>query len=125
VRSSIVRLLRIASTFICLIVLASFVIFAADQTRSASGRQQEQLAPPAAAATASAGAAATAAPPPGTHESALHRAIDDASSGLTSPFSGLVAGSESEWASHAVRLLGALLLYGFGLGYLARTLRVR
>ena len=44
---------------------------------------------------------------------------------LTSPFSGIVSASSSEWADHGVRLLLALLVYGFGLGFLARALRVR
>ena len=34
-------------------------------------------------------------------------------------------GSNSQWAIRGVRLLLALLVYGFGLGYLARVIRVR
>ena len=40
-------------------------------------------------------------------------------------FAGIVSNSDSEWATRSVRLFFALLVYGFGLGFLARTLRVR
>ncbi len=59
------------------------------------------------------------------HESSLHSTIDDVSNRLTSPFSGLTSGSSSEWVVHGVNLLLALLVYGFGLGFLARVIRVR
>jgi hypothetical protein len=108
-----------------LIVIASFVVFAVDQTKSASTHQQEVLGggPSTAAAGSSAPHPAGAGDP--THESGIHKAIDEASSQLTSPFSSVVSGSSSEWAIRSTRLLLALLVYGFGLGYLARALRVR
>jgi predicted PurR-regulated permease PerM len=119
VRASIVRLLRFVSIGVCLIVVASFVTFAIEQTKTASGHQQEQLATPAeAAATAAAGGK------PASHEGSVHKALDEASAELTSPFAGVVSGS-SEWATRGVKLLLALIVYGFGLGYLARVLRVR
>ncbi len=98
---------------ICLIVIASFVIFAVDQTGSASKTQQEAVSGNVAAAPASG------------HEGSVHKAIDDAANGLTSPFSAITSGSSSEWATRGTKLLLALIVYGFGLGYLARTLRVR
>jgi hypothetical protein len=121
---SIVRLLRLASVAICLIVIASFGLFAINETKSASGRQQAQLL----SETSGASAGTHASPGAGTtapkKESAVHKAIDEASSKLTSPFSGLLS-SSSEWATRSGNLLLALLVYGFGLGYLARMLRVR
>lgn len=124
--STVVRLLRLASTAICLIVLASFLTFAVDETKSAAGRQQELLNAGAQTATADASSPASATTPPrAAHKSTVHKAIDEASSGLTSPFAGLISASSGEWATRAVRLLAALLVYGFGLGYLARALRVR
>jgi hypothetical protein len=36
-----------------------------------------------------------------------------------------VVSSSSEWTTRSVKLLLALLVYGFGLGYLARVVRVR
>jgi hypothetical protein len=118
VRASIVRLLRFVSIGICLVVAASFITFAVEQTKTASGHQQEQLA-----ATPAESTAAIAANKKG-HEGSLHKALDDAASELTSPFAGIVTGS-SEWATRGVKLMFALLVYGFGLGYIARVLRVR
>jgi hypothetical protein len=119
VGSSIVRLLRISSILICLIVASSFLVFAANQTKAASANQQEQVA----AITPG------SAPPPktqsGSHEGTLRKDLDDASNALTSPFAGIVSDSSSEWATRGGRLILALLVYGFGLGFLARTLRVR
>jgi hypothetical protein len=106
--------LRLASVTICLIVIASFVIFAVNQTKSASTHQQAVLAEN-----------GTASQPASKHEGGLHRTIDDVSAELTSPFAGIVSGSSSEWTTRTVKLLLALLIYGFGLGYLARVVRVR
>ncbi len=108
----VVRLLRIASAVICLIVIASFAIFAIGQTKSASNHQQEAINGP-------------SAPVAAKHESTVHKAIDEASNELTSPFAGIVSSSSGEWAVRSVKLLIALVVYGFGLGYLARVLRVR
>jgi predicted PurR-regulated permease PerM len=111
-----VRLLRLASFVICAIVIASFAVFAVDQTKSASHHQQEEI---------NTGVTTPGEPgPKASHEGGLHKAIDDASSRLTSPFSGVLSGS-SEWATRAAKLLLALLVYGFGLGYLARLITVR
>ncbi len=96
---------------ICLIVIGSFLVFAVDQTKSASGRQREALGGRSAPAAA--------------HENSFHRTLDEVSSGLTSPFSGIISASTSEWGDKGVRLLLTLLVYGFGLGYLARAIRVR
>ena len=107
---------------ICVIVVASFVTFAVEQTKSASGHQREQITgPPVTASTSSAPASAQVT----EHPSAFHEALDETSSELTSPFSSLVSNSSSEWATRGFRMLAALLVYGFGLGYLARSLRVR
>ena len=115
--SSIVRLLRLAAFVICLIVIASFVTFAVQQTKTASGHQQEQLG----------GSASTQAGSEGStgHKGAVHEALDEASGQLTSPFAGVMSGSSSEWATRIVELLLALVVYGFGLGYIARVLGVR
>jgi hypothetical protein len=121
---------------ICLIALASFVLFAVNQTSNASAHQQRALnndespsEPSPTADNAATGATATAAngsgKPSAAHHSALRRAIDDASNALTSPFAGLVKSSDSEWAKRGARVLLALAVYGFGLGYLARLMRVR
>ena len=110
------RLIRLASVGICIIVAASFLVFAVDQTRAASHRQTETLEPPSAQTVP----AATGQP----HKNSFHRAIDDAAEKLTSPFSGVISASTGEWGARAIKLLLALVVYGFGLGYLARALRV-
>jgi hypothetical protein len=112
---AIVRLIRTASIVICLIVIVSFVVFAVTETKSASGHQQAVLSEQPTSGQQS----------PVKHEGSVHKALDEASSSLTSPFSGIVSSSSSEWASRGVRLALALLVYGFGLGYLARAIRVR
>ena len=117
--STIVRLLRIASFIICAIVIASFAIFVVDQTKTASAHQTAEVS----------SGPATPSNPGGSGSSnkpgAVHKAIDEASNELTSPFAGLVSGSSSEWLVRGVKLLLALVVYGFGLGYLARVVRVR
>jgi hypothetical protein len=129
---------------ICLIVGASFFVFAIDQTKSASAQQTEEVtARPAVgtstgttttatattSATTASGTASNASgndsPSAPKKENSVHKALDEASSSLTSPFAGVLASSDSEWATRGVKLLLALIVYGFGLGYLARMLRVR
>ena len=117
--SAVSKLLRIASVTICLIVAASFVVFAVDKTGTASGEQQEVLNPKTPAESATAGKT-----PSGSGEAGFRKQLDEVSEALTSPVSGLTSPS-SEWGSRAIRLLFALLVYGFALGYLARVLRVR
>ncbi len=109
--------LRLASWVICVIVIASFAVFAVDETGT-------RLGPPAgsrehASTTPRRRASGTQVVKP--HESALHEALDEASNALTSPFSGITAGSSSEWTIHGVNLLLALVVYGFGFGFLARA----
>jgi hypothetical protein len=115
VASSFAGLLRLAAWVICLIVLASFVVFAVNQTSNASTHQQNLV---------NNGPEGAKTSPP-SHKSAVHEALDDTAEALTSPFAGVVSGSSSQWAIHGVRTVLALLVYGFGLGFLARVIRVR
>jgi hypothetical protein len=107
------KTLRVASIALCLLVAVSFLLFAVNQTSTASGHQQAELA----------GASALT-QNQGTHtqEKGIHRTIDEAAEAVTSPVSGL---SSSAWGEHGLRLIFALLVFGFALGYLARVLRVR
>lgn len=122
--SAIAKLLRLASFVICLIVIASFIVFAANQTKSASNEQQAVIN-----GTGNPQPGAPASTPqtkrPHAHKNAFHKALDEASDELTSPFSDIFSGSHSEWGTRGGELVLALLLYGFGLGYVARMLRVR
>jgi hypothetical protein len=112
-------LIALGSIVACAIVIASFTLFAVNQTGRASTHQQQLLS---GEVSSEAGAQA---PARKSHESSVRRTIDEASEWLTSPFDGLTSGSNSEWANHGIDLALALAVYGFGLGFLARTLRVR
>jgi hypothetical protein len=111
-------LLRLASRIACLIVIVSFAIFALEQTGEASSHQQNEVT-----------GSAIGAPAPHSEkhksESTVHRVIDEVAKALTSPFSGITAGSTSQWAIRGVGTVLALLVYGIGVGYLARMLRIR
>jgi hypothetical protein len=111
-------LLRLASRLACLVVVVSFAIFVVEQTSSASSSQQNAVT-----GTASGTAAPHIVTAP-SHEGSVHRAIDEVAGDLTSPFSGITAGSSSQWAIRGVGTVMALLVYGIGVGFLARVLRL-
>jgi len=100
---------------ICVIVIASFAIFVVNQSKSASAHQTQEIV----------SGNSTVKTVTNGHEGSVHKTIDEASEQLTSPFAGVVSGSSSEWVIRGVKLLLALAVYGFGLSYLARVLRVR
>jgi len=115
--SLLARILRLASIVICLIALASFVTFAVDEAGKGSSHQQAEVNEAAPGGTAKAAKASSE-----SKKSGLHEAIDKAFSTLSSPFSGITAGSTSQWTIHIVDTLLVLLVYGFGLSFLARLL---
>jgi hypothetical protein len=128
------RILRLASIVICLIVAASFALFAINKTSGAAAHQEalvnEEGAPatgsgPAAPhGTANAGGSSGATSAASAKKSSLRSDIDDAANTLTSPFAGIVSDTSSQWTIRTVKLLLTLAIYGFGLGFLARVLRV-
>ena len=95
------------------LVLASFVMFAHRQIAGASQHQVNEVAGSVTTQPT------TPAPAP---ESQPGRFIDGAASTLTSPFGSIVQ-SSSGWVQHGVPTLLALLVYGGGLGFLARFSR--
>lgn len=111
---AIPALLRLASRAICLIVIASFAFFAVAQTRNASQAQQRELA------GESTPAKSTSKERPGT----VHKVVDEVSEQLTSPFSAITSGSSDQWVKQGLDLALSLVIYGFGLSFLARTLRL-
>ncbi len=113
-----VAMLRIASRVACLIVIVSFGLFVIDQTSNASTHQQEALN------GTNGGPTSKPAAPPGK-EGETHKVIDEVADKLTSPFSGITAGSTSQWVIRGVGTVMALLIYGVGIGFLARVLRLR
>jgi hypothetical protein len=112
-RSVIHRALVLASVACCLLVAASFVLFARDQVSGASKAQVAQLATTATPARGAAHPRPRAQP---------RRFIDNAAHALTSPFESVVS-SHNAWVDHGVPAVIALLVYGVGLGYLARYTR--
>ena len=116
--STLARILRLASIAICLIALASFVTFAVDQAGKGSSHQQAEVneAAPAGTTTTTANTSGK------SKKSGLHEAIDKAFSTLSSPFSGITSGSTSQWTIQIVDTLLVLLVYGFGLSFIARLL---
>jgi len=96
-----------------MLVVASFALFALSQASGASNHQVAQLnGGPAPARAIRAGHAAHVPGQP-------RRFIDGASAALTSPFKSFIH-SDSEWAVKIATTLLALVLYGLGLGFLAR-----
>jgi hypothetical protein len=116
-------LLRTVSIVASAIVLLSFVLFAIDETRDASEQS----------AAAIAGLEATrASDPSARQERARERAhsrqrevVDDADDVLVAPFAPVVSSSESSWVRRGVPTFIALVVYGFGLSFLARFARGR
>lgn len=115
--------MRLASFVLCLIVVVSFTLFVVNRTSSASRHQTQELN----GETTVPGSEREAgvAPDSGGGKGSLRRTIDEASEAITSSFSGITAGSSSEWLVRSVDLLLALAVYGLGLGFLVRVIRVR
>jgi hypothetical protein len=107
------RLLVLTAIALCGLVAASFVLFAREQLAGASAHQQRELV------------TSTQTPllAPSPHvEAQPRRFIDGAASTLTSPFASIVP-SDSEWIKRGVPTLLALLVYGVGVGFVARYSR--
>jgi hypothetical protein len=119
VLSTLAAALRLASIVLCLIVGVSFALFVIDRTGNASARQQHEVNAP------------NEQPQSGdttaTHgkQGSARKTIDEVAETVTSPFSGVTEGWSSEWAKRGVLLLLTLVVYGFGLGFVARIMRVR
>ena len=104
--------LALCSFLCCGLVIASFTLFALDQVNSASKHQVAEIVGGAPTRTA-----------PGTvadaHPGQPRAFIDQAARTLTAPFRAVLH-SGSDWVQHGFATVCALLLYGLGLGYLAR-----
>ncbi|MBV9310036.1 MAG: hypothetical protein JOZ73_04350 [Solirubrobacterales bacterium] len=101
------------ASVVSFLLLASFVLFAHDQLAGASKHQQNEIV----------GAAqASSQPTPARTAGQPRRFIDSAAKTLTSPFSSMVQ-SDSPWVTKGLPTLIALIVYGLGIGYLARYAR--
>jgi hypothetical protein len=114
--------LRLASVLCSGLVLLGFVLFAVGEARTASSSTATAVA----GRDAPQDAAAPAGPSPrDADQNRFTKAVDDANDVLLAPFAGLTADSRSAWAARGVPALLALLVYGFGLSFLARYATAR
>jgi hypothetical protein len=112
------RLLRLAAIASSLLVVAGWAWFAIDETSAASQNTQAEIA----------GREATRTPDPDAEQERareqangpVREVIEDVNDVLLRPFAPAVEGSSSAWVRRTVPALLALLVYGFGLGLLAR-----
>jgi hypothetical protein len=115
------RLLRLTAIAASLLVVGGWALFAIDETSAASHLSAAEAA----------GREAIRHPDPSPRqERARERVhgdarelIDDANDILLAPFAPLVSNSNSEWLRRTIPALLGLIVYGFGLGFLARLSR--
>jgi hypothetical protein len=112
------KALRLAAVICSLLVVAGWGWFAASETNAASKSTQAEIA----------GVAAARTPDPDPDQERarekvngpVHEAVDDANDVLLRPFAAVASGSSSKWVRRTIPALLALVVYGFGLGLLAR-----
>jgi hypothetical protein len=112
--SGLTGLALLTSRLVCLIVIAWFVVFVADQSTQAAKQQVDKL-----------GSSLQQPAPTHKKESSAKKALNEAAKAITSPFAGLTSHTSSAWLSHGADTVLALLIYGFGVGFLARLVRLR
>jgi hypothetical protein len=110
------RPLRYLAITLSLIVAAGFVAFAFDDFSRASSKTQGRIS----------GYEVTDPTPAGERErerrhSKARELVDDANDIVLRPFAGIVSDTNrSRWVERGVPAMLALLVYGFGIGYLSR-----
>jgi hypothetical protein len=114
------RPLRYLAIALSLIVAIGFTLFALEDIGRASEQSEHRIA----------GFTAANPSPAGERErerrhSDVRETIDDVNDVLLSPFAGITADNPSRWARRGVPALLGLLVYGFGIGYLARWMTAR
>jgi hypothetical protein len=115
--------LRAAGTLASAVVLVSFLLFAVDEARTASDQTAAEIEGRRASRTAD--------PSPAQERDrerahgTVRETIDDVDDVLVAPFASLVPADANRWARRGVPMVLALLVYGFGLGFLARMVRLR
>lgn len=119
--SSITGIALLASRIACLIVIAWFVVFAVERSTGAANHQVNEVA----SAVNQPQLAVRSESAPANKQRSGGLTLNQLASEVTSPFDGIVATSGSEWVLHGERTLFAVLIYGFGMGFLARFVRVR
>ena len=114
------RPLRYLAIALSLIIAIGFTLFALEDIGRASAESEHRVA----------GYTAANPSPAGERErerrhSDVREVIDDVNDVLLSPFAGVTANDPSRWARRGVPALLGLLVYGFGLGYVARWMTAR
>jgi hypothetical protein len=105
--------LRWAAIVASVFLVTGFAMFAGDEMSHASSQQVSYL---------SGGPRQERARE--AHHSPVREAIDDVDDVLVRPFTG-ITNSSSQWVRQGIPTLLALLVYGLGLGFLSRYVRVR
>src|SRR6476469_3171249 len=112
--------LRILSILCSLVLLASFAMFASDQAGAGSKHTVAEIN----AGDSTRTVAAQQPAKPAKKHGQVRTAIDDVNAKLVSPFSGLVTNG-SPWTKHIVEGLLGFLVFGLGLGFVARYAATR
>jgi hypothetical protein len=112
-------LLRLVSIGCSLVLLASFAMFASDQAGTSSKQTVAKIGD-----GDSAPVAAPARETPKERHGAFRRAVDGANEKLVGPFKGIIA-TDSPWPTHIFQTGLAFLVFGVGIGFLARYAATR
>jgi hypothetical protein len=115
--SALLRLLSIACS---LVLLVSFAMFASDQAGDGSKKTVAEVS----AADSTQPASVPVRTPAKKGHSGVRKAVERANGKLVGPFRGVVA-SSSPWVRHISEGLLAFLVFGVGLGFLARYASTR
>jgi hypothetical protein len=116
------RLLRLTALLLSGVLLTGFALFAVDEARAGTEQSRAGIADR---------AAVEAAPTPREERvrERLHgptrEAIDDVGDVLLAPFAWAAPQDAGAWARRGLPTLAALLVFGLGLGYLARFAHAR
>jgi hypothetical protein len=116
--------IRLAAIVMSGFVLVGFAFFAADEMDRGSKTQQQALANELEGATPEVIPIAPAPADEAAREAAhgdVREVVDDVNDVLLGPFTS-IADSDDVWVARGVPTVLALLLYGFGLGFLANML---
>jgi hypothetical protein len=114
------RPLRLLAIALSLIVAIGFTLFALEDFDRASAATEHRIASSAVASPTPAGERERE-----RRHGDVRELIDDANDVLLSPFAGLTENDKSRWMQRGIPALLGLLVYGFGLGYLARFTTAR
>lgn len=125
----IATIVRWAALLACAFVTLSFLFFVVDQTSTASKNQANAITNDAPEVKAE---SVTKLPNPSPaverlrekENSGFHEFVDDVDDVLLAPFTG-ISNSSSIWVRRAIPLILALLVYGLGGLYLARSLGLK